>query len=178
MSFHFRPRPGDWLLSNKILEQAEDEIYRNVKPIRDFDVPYLAGYSKDGKRFYIDHKMPRGFKDGGRFFNTDIPIILHEVVEKSLLEEEHGILYELAHQIALRAEEAAVKGAGMSWTPYNSFCMQQLKRIGTRSAYPNCPKDLDLTPYLDEKDWSTLKKMSAQGKPLWDGKQKTPEGVS
>ena len=171
MGFHFRPRPGDWLLNDAILEQAEREIYRNVKPIRTFDVPYVAGYSKDGKRFYIDHQMPKGFDYKWSFFVTDLPIILHEVIEKSLMVEEHGIIYELAHQIALRGEEAGVKGAGIPWTVYNSFCMKQIKLIGNRPRYANCPKDLDLTPYLDEKDWPTLRKMSANGVALWDGKQ-------
>lgn len=169
MSFHFRPRPGDWLLSNAILKQAEDEIYQNAKPSRDFDVPYVAGYSKDGKSFYIDRMLAKGFEHDGVFFLIDIPIILHEVIEKSLMVEEHGIIYELAHQIALRGERAAVEAAGMPWAVYNAFCMQQIKLIGGRKEYPDCPPDLDLTPYFDEKDWATLKKMSAGGKPLWDG---------
>jgi len=171
MSFHFRPRPGDWLLSNAILRQSEREIFRNAKPIREYDVPYVAGYSKDGKSFYIDQEMPKGFDDDGTWFDTDLPITLHEVIEKSLMEEEHGIIYELAHQIALRGEEAAVKASGMKWSAYNSFCMKQIKLIGDRPDYPDCPPDLDLTPYTDEKDWATLRKMYAGGKLLWDGKQ-------
>lgn len=171
MGFHFRPRPGDWLLNNAILEQAEREIYRNVRPSRAFDIPYVAGYSKDGKHFYIDRQMPKGFEYRGSFFATDLPIILHEVIEKSLMVEEHGIIYELAHQIALRGEEAAVKGAGVPWPVYNSFCMRQIKKIGSRPRYAECPKDLDLTPYIDEKDWSTLAKMSANGVALWNGRK-------
>lgn len=175
MSFHFRPGPGDWLLSNKILDEADDEMLDNVKPSREFDVPYVAGYSKDGKRFYIDRNLPKGFDYEGRFFLVDTPLMMHEVVEKSLLEAEAGIEYQLAHQVALRAEKACVDAARVPWAYYNNWFMKLIKSIGGRASYPDCPPDLDLQPYTDERDKATLKKMFADGKPLWDGKL-PPEG--
>ncbi|HQU16559.1 MAG: hypothetical protein B7Z66_06555 [Chromatiales bacterium 21-64-14] len=171
MSFRFRPKDNDWLMSDKILDEADREILANVKPSSKFDVPYVAGYSRDGKKFYIDHKLPKGFEHGGRAFVVATTLILHEVVEKAIEDEEAGIPYQLAHQIALRAERAAVEAAKMPWEIYNRWFDKQVSEIGSRDTYDNCPPDLDLQPYLDEHDWATLKKMYHNGKPLWDGKK-------
>ncbi len=73
----------------------------------DHDIPYLAGYSKDGKTIYIDRHMPRTMKLRGREIDSDRFLILHEEVEKTLIDQ-LGLHYLHAHQIATRAEEAAV----------------------------------------------------------------------
>lgn len=169
MSFHFKRGPRDWLVSNVILTEAENEIYKAIAPSREFDVPYVAGYSKDGKTFYIDRELPRGFEHDGDFFVVDTPLMMHEVVEKSIMEEEAGIPYQLAHQIALRAERACVEAAGIPWVTYNRWFMQWIDRIGGRTRYDDCPPDLDLEPYRDEDDRKTLTRMFADGKPLWNG---------
>ncbi|HQU07898.1 MAG: hypothetical protein B7X04_02840 [Parcubacteria group bacterium 21-54-25] len=171
MSFRFRPNPSDWLLSDKILNEADREIVANAKVHSEFDVPYVAGYSVDGERFYIDRNLPKSFQHEGRPFVVRTTLILHEVVEKALEKEAAGIPYQLAHQIALRAERAAAEAANISWDVYNNWFDTQIKEIGSRDRYDNCPPDLDLQPYLDERDWSTLEKMYANGKPLWNGKK-------
>ncbi len=174
MSVAFHRGPRDWLMSNKILLDADSSILKDVKVSRDFDVPYVAGYSKDGKRFYIDHKLPKGFEHAHGFFVVDTTLILHEAVEKGLESEIPSLPYQLAHQIALRAEEAAVLAAKVTWAQYNSWFMGQIKLIGDRKVYDSCPPDLDLKPYLDEEDWATLRKMSAGGKPLWNSVKSHP----
>jgi hypothetical protein len=78
---------------------------------RKHDIPYLAGYSLDGKTIYIDRHMPASFKFKGRTINTDRFLVLHEEVEKTLIDQ-LGLHYLHAHQIATRAEEAAVRAAG------------------------------------------------------------------
>ena len=51
------------------------------------DIPYLAGYSLDGKTIYIDRHMPQIFKFRGRTIDTDRFLILHEEVEKTLIDQ-------------------------------------------------------------------------------------------
>lgn len=178
MSFAFHRGPKDWLLSDKIMDQAGEAIERDVKIVTDFDVPYVAGYPvKRGKQtvLYIDHALPKGFDgDGGRFFDVFQSILLHEATEDGLLQLVPELPYQLAHQVALRGERALVEAHGISWAKYNAWCMHQISVIGKRPRYPNCPPDLDLKPYLDEEDWATLKKMSADGRPLWDGVKRHP----
>ncbi len=170
MSFAFHRSPNDWLLSDKILLEAAKAIKQDVKVVFDYDVPYVAGYSKDGKTFYVDRMLPRRMK------NVDIivPLVLHEATECGLENEIPSLPYQLAHQIALRAERAYVEAANIRWSEYNAWFADQIKKIGSRPSYDRCPPDLDLEPYLDEEDWSTLRKMTADGEPLWDGKKTHP----
>ena len=61
------------------MDRALDAVVRRVKKLdRAHDVPYLAGYSLDGKTIYIDRHMPRAFRFGGRSIETDRFLILHE----------------------------------------------------------------------------------------------------
>jgi hypothetical protein len=60
-----------------------------------------------------------------------------------------------AHQIALRAEKAAVEAAGVSWDVYNRFMKRYEKPIDAEKLV-SVPPDLDLTPYRDEKDFALL----------------------
>jgi hypothetical protein len=47
-------------VSSLMLDRALDAVVRRVKNLdREHDVPYLAGYSNDGKTIYIDRHMPR-----------------------------------------------------------------------------------------------------------------------
>lgn len=174
MSFAFRQSPKDWLLDPKIMREAGIAIARDVEVIRDFDVPYVAGYRHAGDHFYIDHLFPRGFESGDEFFDVTPAIIIHEATEHGLLDTIPSLPYQLAHQIALHAERAYVEACGVEWTTYNAWCMKQVRLIGNRSRYDHCPHDLDLKPYLDEKDWKTLAKMFANGRPLWNGKRVHP----
>src|SRR5213076_1697394 len=96
-------------------------IVRRVKKLdRAHDIPYLAGYSQDGKTIYIDRHMPKSFRYEGREIETDAFLILHEEVETTLIDQLK--LHSLhAHQIASRAEQAAVRAAGIRWRDYDRF---------------------------------------------------------
>jgi hypothetical protein len=137
---------------------------------RAHDVPYLAGYSLDGKTIYIDRHMPRAFKLRGRSVETDRFLILHEEVEKSLIDQ-LGLHYLHAHQIATRAEEAAVRAAGIKWRDYDRFMQKHVKTIGDERL-TKVPKDLDLKPYRDEHDDDLLRRMLASVKA-----SKAPKGL-
>ena len=69
------------------MDRALDAILRRVKKVdRAHDIPYLAGYSKDGGTIYIDRHMPRSFNYKGRDIGTDRFLILHEEIEKTLID--------------------------------------------------------------------------------------------
>jgi hypothetical protein len=64
-----------------------------------------------------------------------------------------GLHYLHAHQIALRAERDAVKGAGVAWWAYQRF-MKKYERQISEESIQHVPASLDLTPYRDEKGFS------------------------
>ena len=155
---HKKLRLPEWYVSSLMMDRALDAICRRVKKLdRSHDIPYLAGYSLDGKTIYIDRHMPKFFKFRGRKIDTDRFLILHEEVEKTLIDQ-LGLHYLHAHQIATRAEEAAVRAAGITWRKYDQFMQKYVKHIGDERL-TKVPKDLDLKPYRDEHDDDLLRRM-------------------
>jgi hypothetical protein len=65
-----------------------------------------------------------------------------------------------AHQIATRAEQAAVRAAGISWRAYDRF-MQKYVKLDGQERLTKVPADLDTKPYLDEHDLDLLRRMMA-----------------
>src|SRR5262245_47418475 len=103
----------EWYVSAFMMERALDAVVRNVKRFdRNHDIPYLAGYSRNAKTIYIDRHLPKSFVFRGRRIEIDRFLILHESVEKALMDR-LGLRYLHAHQIATRAEEAAVRAIGV-----------------------------------------------------------------
>jgi len=168
---HKKLRVPEWYVSSLMLDRALDAIVRRVKDLdRKHDIPYLAGYSNDGKTIYIDRHMPATMKFRGREVDTDRFLILHEEVEKTLIDQ-LGLHYLHAHQIATRAEEAAVRAAGVLWRDYDRFMQKHVKTIGDERL-SKVPADLDLKPYRDEHDYDLLKRMHEA---IESGK--TPKGI-
>src|SRR5438874_2871818 len=156
---HKKLRIPEWFISDLMIDRALDAIVRRAKTIdRRHDIPYLAGYSRNGKIIYIDRHMPETMRYGGRDINTDRYLILHEEVEKTLIDQ-LGLHYLHAHQIASRAEQAAVRSAGIRWRDYDRFMQKYVKHIGVERL-TKVPADLDLKPYRDEHDFDLLKRMS------------------
>ena len=157
---HKKLRMPEWYVSSLMMDRALDAIVRRVKKFdRKHDIPYLAGYSNDGKTIYIDRHMPKSFKVRGRVVETDRFLILHEEVEKTLIDQ-LGLHYLHAHQIATRAEQAAVRAAGIRWRDYDAFMQKYVKRVGDERL-SKVPRDLDLKPYRDEHDEDLLRRMMA-----------------
>ncbi|MGC2124893.1 MAG: hypothetical protein WA652_18760, partial [Xanthobacteraceae bacterium] len=168
---HKTLRLPEWYVSSLMMDRALDAICRRVKKFdRKHDIPYLAGYSLDGKTIFIDRHMPPTFKFRGRTINTDRFLILHEEVEKTLIDQ-LGLHYLHAHQIATRAEEAAVRAAGVEWRAYDRFMQKHVKSIGDERL-TKVPKDLDLKPYRDEHDDELLRRMLTSARA-----GKAPKGV-
>ncbi|MGD0023529.1 MAG: hypothetical protein ABSC37_02730 [Xanthobacteraceae bacterium] len=155
---HKKLKLPEWYVSSLMLDRALDAIVRRVKKFdRKHDIPYLAGYSEDGKTIYIDRHMPPSFKYRRRTIDTDRFLILHEEVEKTLIDQ-LGLHYLHAHQIATRAEQAAVRAAGIDWRDYDRFMQKYVKRIGDERL-TRVPDDLDTKPYRDEHDDDLLRRM-------------------
>jgi hypothetical protein len=157
---HKKLRVPEWYVSGLMMERALDAVVRRVKKFdRDHDIPYLAGYSCDGKTIYIDRHMPKSFRFKGRVIETDRFLILHEEVEKTLIDR-LNLHYLHAHQIATRAEQAAVRAAGVRWRDYDRFMQKYVKKIGDERL-TRVPADLDEKPYRDEHDYELLRRMEA-----------------
>src|SRR5947209_18839599 len=102
---------------NDLVEAA---LARASRISRDYDIPYVAGYSVDGRTIFIDRHMPKSLAVAGRRVGTDRFIALHEIIEKALLDQLR-LHYLHAHQIALRTEQAAIRAAGIPWRAYDRF---------------------------------------------------------
>jgi hypothetical protein len=171
---HKKLRVPEWFVSGLMMERALDAVVRRVKKFdRDHDIPYLAGYSRDGKTIYIDRHMPKSFRFKGRVIETDRFLILHEEVEKTLIDQ-LNLHYLHAHQIATRAEQAAVRAAGVNWRDYDRFMQKNVKKIGDERL-SKVPADLDEKPYRDEHDYELLRRMEACI--AGEGAKKLPAGV-
>jgi len=169
---HRKLRLPEWYISTLMMDRALDAVVRRVKKLdRSHDIPYLAGYSDDGKIIYIDRHMPKSFRYQGREIDTDRYLILHEEVEKTLIDQ-LNLHYLHAHQIASRAEQAAVRAAGIRWRDYDAFMQKNVKHIGDERL-TKVPADLDLKPYRDEHDYELVQRMLA-----CIAKGQAPEGIT
>ena len=154
------PRKGhrpEWLIGQTMMDHAVKAIRARAHLERGYDIPYLAGYSVDGHTIFIDRHMPKSFVYKRRRVLTDRFLIVHEAVEKSLIQL-LGMHYLHAHQIALHAEQAAVRAEGITWEAYDAFMQEYIKVIGDENL-TKVPDNLDLTPYRDFHDTDELKKM-------------------
>jgi hypothetical protein len=149
----------EWYVSDLMLERALDAIIRRLKKLdREHDVPYLAGYNIEGTIIYIDRHMPTSFKHKGWTVETDRFLVLHEEVEKTMIDR-LNLHYLHAHQIATRVEKAAVLACGVGWDDYDAFMQDNVKHIGDERL-TKVPADLDLKPYRDEHDTELLERMA------------------
>ncbi|MGO4642392.1 hypothetical protein AB4Z43_28500 [Mesorhizobium sp. 2RAF45] len=144
-------------VDDHVLADVVVALQKRVKVSRDFDIPYIAGYSGDAKTVYIDRHLPRTMAWKGRKVRLTPFLVTHEIVEKALLDELR-LHYLHAHQIALRAERDAVRGAGLTWKAYQAVMKAHEKAIDEESL-KNVPGDLDLTPYKDLNDYALLDRL-------------------
>src|SRR5438046_7836678 len=116
-------------IADNVLLDVVKAIRRRVRVInRAYDVPYIAGYSADGRTVFIDRHLQRTFRWLMRRVRVEPFLLTHEIVEKSLLDELR-LHYLHAHQIAVRAERDAVQASGVSWWAYQRFMKKHEKHI-------------------------------------------------
>ena len=139
------------------VKAAISEILKRVRVDRRWDIPYLAGYSRAGRTIFIDRNLPKTFAYRGRRVRIDPFLVLHEAVEIAMLDK-LDIRYDHAHQIALLVERSAVQEAGVEWAPYHEFILRHFRRVAGKRL-TRVPRNLNLSPYLDEEDLSLLHEM-------------------
>ena len=148
-------------IEDEVLLDAVRAIRRRVRLVnREYDIPYIAGYSVDGHTVFIDRHLPKSFHWLMKTVRVEPFLLIHEIVEKSLLDELR-LHYLHAHQIAVRAEHDAVKAAGVPWWVYQRFMKKHEKKI-EREKLISVPAGLDLTPYRDEKEFGLLRRLVRQ----------------
>ena len=146
-------------ISDAVLNEAIKALRKRIATVdHSHDIPYIAGYSRDGRTVYIDRHLPRSFRSWSlkRVYVAPF-LVTHEVIEKALLDQLQ-LHYLHAHQIAVRTEREVVKTAGVSWSAYQGFIKKYEKAIA-EERLENVPGDLDLTPYRDEKDFARLEEL-------------------
>jgi len=145
-------------VADDVLLDVVRAIRRRVRIVsREYDVPYIAGYSDDGHTVFIDRHLPKSFRWLMKTVRVDPFLLTHEIVEKALLDELR-LHYLHAHQIAVRAERDAVKAAGVPWLIYQRFMKKYEKAIEEEKLI-RVPPGLDLTPYRDEKEFELLRRL-------------------
>jgi hypothetical protein len=97
-------------------------------------VPYIAGYSEDGKTVFIDRHLSLTFRWLLKTAREEPFVLTHEIVEKAQLDELR-LHYLHAHQVAVRAERDAVKAAGISWGAYQSS-VSRVRDVFLRDSEP------------------------------------------
>ena len=132
--------------------------FNSIPVISKYDVPYLCGYSMDGKKIYFDRHLDPilNGKDITKFLK------LHEYSEKALLDI-FNMDYQQAHHIASHLEHQAVTAAGIKWSAYDAYLKPLIKRVSVEDL-TTVPPDLDLEPYVDENDKKILKRLISKEK--------------
>lgn len=131
---------------------------------RNFDIPYLAGYSVKGpQKVYIDHDLPEPMiLKNGHSVSTTIFLTIHETFEKSLMDlmQFHVKNYIRTHQLAQRLEKECVQAFGINWEVYDSSYDPEIERAeNVKRKLKKVPQDLDLAPYIEYKDWQIIRNM-------------------
>jgi hypothetical protein len=127
----------------------------------DVDIPYVCGYSEDGKTVYFDRELPHFADIDGVRVDIWKTAAAHEMLEKTVLMRYGNEHYDGAHSIATAWEETCLK-AQYKVDPrlYAAWFAPVIEKIGARKKYPQVPADLDLTPYHDEDDQTVLDRMT------------------
>lgn len=124
---------------------------------RDYDIPYLAGYSKDGRVVYVDRHLPLTVRFGGASVAVLPFLIVHERTEKGL-EDCLGLDYEEAHKVATWREHRELLKARRSVKLYEAALDPYIKASQLEQIV-KVPRDLDMKPYRDSGDKKLIERM-------------------
>lgn len=143
----------DSALSRKHIDQSIAALLKKVTVVRDFWVPYLAGYSNEwvnNPTVYIDKRLPKTLTEGNKVYDITRYLLIHESVEKCLMHD-LGFHYILAHNLATGSEKSAVEADGLSWAIYTRILQPYIRQAVHQPQMLKAPTDLDITPYVQEK---------------------------
>lgn len=136
----------------ELLEEAvaaDLDTDRDVKVDENHDLPYLAGYSKDGRTIYIDRHLAKEAPeiDGQPYSVWRAALIEHEASEKETIDE--GFSYDEAHiRVATPREHAVLRLLRMQPGTYERELRPFIK-AAEHEKIVKPPADLDCTPYKD-----------------------------
>ena len=141
---------GQWSLSKSSLSSTDVDSSHHI--------PYLGGYSNDGKTIYIDSRFPKTIKGkDGKTIDCHKYLTIHEMTERRLLEA--GLDYNASHNIAEATEEAAMRLDGVDPKDYYGVLYEVYNHTLRDFDPDKVPKDLDLKPYKDDKLTSVVKRI-------------------
>jgi hypothetical protein len=124
---------------------------------RSFEIPYLAGYSKDGKIIYIDKRLNPSLElSDGREMDIVKYLVIHESAEKHLMDTK-GYKYQYAHKKATGIERESVEADGYSWNEYQKYALSEVQRLKKLDPESPLPSNLDNKPEVDTQDYGFLK---------------------
>ena len=137
-------RVPEWFVSSFMMDRALEAVVRQIKgstAVTTFrispDTARMEGQStsigicRNHSCFVVAGSRSIGFLSYTRRWKT--------------LMDHLGLRYLHAHQIATRAEQAAVRASAISWYAYDRFLRMYVKRIGD-ARVTKVPRDLDLKP--------------------------------
>jgi hypothetical protein len=134
--------------------RVQRQLHRKRSVSRWYDVPYLAGYSKDGRVIYIDRHFPKILAVHGKLIDPTPFILIHEITEKSIIDA-LGWDYQHSHAVAEQKEDEAWRKVGINPIDAQNALKPFIKTAESeRIKAP--PPNLDLTPYRDDHDTQTL----------------------
>jgi hypothetical protein len=118
-----------------------------------FDMPYLAGYSRDRSRYYFDRHLPliahiKDTKGQPKTIHITKFYLRHEIVE-SALQHVLRLDHEKAHHLATAAEYDEVKQAGVDLSSYRRWSAKWIKATDIQDSKIvnlRIPPDFDTTP--------------------------------
>jgi hypothetical protein len=155
---HKKTHPYDvqWLTEHRWVftdERVMSEFNRAYMCFRNYDIPYVAGYSKNGHIFYIDRHLPKFLRAGKKSFNTNL-VLNHERMEAAIIHS-LGWKYQPAHAMAEAYEDQIYDQMGLDHVLVEQAYEPYIKAID-HEKIRNVPADLDLAPYIDSKDYKLL----------------------
>jgi hypothetical protein len=129
-----------------------------------YDIPYLGGYSQDGRQVYFDRNLPRHVAIAGKSTMIVKYLKVLETTEKAILLagrlKGRAFDYQEAHILATQAERRALEADGHDWDAY-SKALEPVIAHAARKPLHHVPSDLDLEPYRDEGAKALLARIKA-----------------
>ncbi len=128
-----------------------EHLYKQREENNDYDIPFIAGYSKDGGTIYYDRHLPEELElhlDGHKKVIQPREFIkCHEEVEKAVIDS-MGWGYYPSHAVATAFEKRKVleRCGPQWWTPYQHV-MDGYAKVDEHEKVTRVPGDLDMTPY-------------------------------
>ena len=136
------------LLDNPAIRER---LWAPREEVNEYDIPYIAGYSKDGKKLFFDRHLPESVVlelDGHKREIAPREFLCrHENLEKVIIDTlDWG--YFPAHAAATAWEKRGVleRLGPQWWMPYTHM-MDGYAKADEHEKVTKVPKDLDMTPY-------------------------------